>query len=188
MCIRDILRSTENYRRGRMQRSYIFVHVCVCMCVSITCSSDSRVSHERHTLTVSAKHAIYEELSCTRASRFDSCYTTHVSIISSIAKSDGISCRVSQRNNKLPVPKTRRILIGNELKFFSRANDIIVLGQSFTRYFYIKRARYEEMFHDSTSKENVQHDPIENRVYILYYILSRKIIQCIFNYMQNIKH
>jgi len=49
------------------------------------------------------------------------------------------------------VPKTRRILIGNELKFFSRASDIIVLGQSFTRYFYIKRVRYEEMFHDSTS-------------------------------------
>lgn len=125
-----------------------------------------------------------ETLSCMRELQ-DSTYTilpTAVPIISSIAKSGGMSCRVLLRNNKLPLPKTRRILIGDELKFFSRAHDaiVLILAKVLHDIFALNERDMRKCFSAiiQVIKENVLHDAIENRTRdTSYYILHGKVIR-----------
>lgn len=64
---------------------------------------------------------------------------------------------------------SRRILIGNELKFFSRARDdviVLILAKALHDIFALNERDMRKCFAImQVIKENVQHDPIENRVH-----------------------
>lgn len=161
---------------GRVQRSYISVNVYTCAS-SLHMQLCAREFHTRGIYTNCAGRArdTRETLSCMRASRFDLYTIPAVPIISNIAKSDGMSCRVLLRNNKLSLPKTRGILIGDELKFFSRAHDVIVLilAKVLHDIFALNERDMRKYFAIvQVIKENVRQDAIENRTRDMsYYII-----------------